>query len=152
MNYAGWGEIWKLALAQVGAQSVQLRILIGLGIAFVALMIVEGLRVSFITGHRSPSRRGIAEETPPRKKSVRKAAGAETRSFAAPSGPFRARAVEPTQNPKRTKTRISRHRAARPIIRRAPENELASVPQPTFAEEAAPFSPFPGISSHFGAE
>ena len=55
MSHAGWGEIWKLALAQYGAQSIQFRILIGLGIAFVALMIVEGLRVSFVTGHRLPA-------------------------------------------------------------------------------------------------
>ena len=154
MSHAGWGEIWKLALAQVGAQPIQLRILIGLGIAFVALMIVEGLRVSFICGHRSPSPRDKAEEPKPapRTNPVMKAAGAETRSVAPPPGPFRPRAAGPRRNPKRTKNRISRHRAARPVIRHLPETELAPVPQPSFTEEAAPFSPLPAISSHSGAE
>ena len=152
MSYAGWGEIWKLALAQFGAQPIQLRILIGLGIAFVVLMIVEGLRVSFISSRRSPAPRSNAEETPLRTKSVIKAAGGETRSVAAPSGPFRPHAAVPRQHPKRTKNRISRHRAARPVIRHPPESELASVPQPSFTEEAAPFLPLPAISSHSGAE
>jgi hypothetical protein len=151
MSHAGWGEICKLALAQYGAQPIQIRILIGLGIAFVALMIVEGLRVSFITGHRLDSRRDDAEETPPRKKSVKKAAGAGTQSFAASSGPPRPRALGRTYNPKTIKGRISRHRAARPIIRRI-SSEFAAPGQPTFTEEAAPFSPLPAIFSHSAAD
>jgi hypothetical protein len=147
MSHAGWGEIWKLVLAQYGAQSIQFRILIGLGVAFVALMIVEGLRVSFVTGHRLPTRQRNVEETPPKKKSVKKVAGAETRSFAASWGPFHPHDAVRTHNPKRTKGRIRRHRAARPKIHRAPGNELASgfAPQPTFTEEAAPFSHLPPI-------
>ena len=53
MSHAGWDEILKLALSQFAAQPIELRIFAGLAIAFAALMIVEGLRVSFVTGHRS---------------------------------------------------------------------------------------------------
>jgi hypothetical protein len=129
--------LWNRALALLGVEPIQFRILAGLGIAFVALMILEGLRVSFITGHRLPARQRNAEETPPRKKSFMKAAGTETQSFQASSGPFHSRAL--AHNPKTTKGRICRHRAARPKIRR-----ISGEPaQPTFTEDAAPFSPLP---------
>ena len=144
MSHAGWDEILKLALARFGVQSIQLRILIGLGIAFVALMILEGLRVSFVTGHRLPARQSSTVENQPKKKFVKKAAVAATHSFRAPSGPFRPRAPSPTNNPKRTNGRISRHRAARPEIRRI-SGEFAAPVRPTFTEEAAPFSPLPPI-------
>jgi len=58
--------------------------------------------------------------------------------------PFRPRALCGTHNPKTKKARVSRHRVARPTIRRVP-NEFATSAQPTFAEEAAPFSPLPPI-------
>ena len=145
MSDAGWSEIWKQVLALLGAEPIQIRILAGLGIAFVALMILEGLRVSFITGHRLPARQDDHEEAPLENKPVKKSAGVETRSFTASSGPFRPRALVSTHNPKmKKKTRISRHRAALPTIRRVP-GELATPAQPTFTEEAAPFSPLPPI-------
>ena len=151
MSHAGWDEIWKQVLALLGAEPIQLRILAGLGIAFVALMIVEGLRVSFITGHRLPVRQHNFEEAPPKKNPVKKSAVAETRSFASSSGPFRPRALGGTHNPKTKKPRISRHRAARPKIRRMP-GEFATPAQPTFTEDAAPFSLLPAISSHSRTE
>ena len=144
MSHAGWDEIWKQVLALLGAEPIQIRILAGLGIAFVALMIVEGLRVSFITGHRLPVRQDDLEVAPLEKKPVKKSDGIETRAFSASSGPFRPRALDGTHNPKTKKPRISRHRAARPTIRRVP-SEFATPAQPTFTEEAAPFSPLPPI-------
>ena len=147
MSHAGWDEIWKQVLALLGAEPIQIRILAGLGIAFVALMILEGLRVSFITGHRLPARQHNPEETPLKKNPVMKAACTEMRSFVSSSGPFRPRALGSSHNPKTKKARISRHRAARPTIRRVP-GEFATPAQPTFTEEAAPFSPLPAISSH----
>jgi hypothetical protein len=144
MSHAGWSEIWKLALSQFGTETIQFRIFVGLGIAFVALMIVEGLRVSFVTGHHLPARQSSAVEIQPRKKPFKKTAVAATQSFQASSGPFRPRALGRTNNPKRTNGRISLHRAARPKIRRI-YGELAASAQPTFTEEAAPFSPLPPI-------
>jgi hypothetical protein len=144
MSHAGWDGIWKLALAQFGVQSIQFRIFVGFGIAFVALMILEGLRVSFVTGHRLPARQSNAVEIQPGKKPVKKAAVATTHSCQAPSGPFRPRALGRTNHPKRTNGRISLHCAARPRIRRI-YGEFAAPAHPTFAEEAAPFSPLPPI-------
>ena len=145
MSDAGWGEVWKLALAQYGIQSIQIRILVGLGIAFTALMIVEGLRISFLSGRRLFAPQHEAAKRPPKKTPVKKAGGGATRSFAASSGPFRPRAPVRAHNPKTTKTRVSRHCALRPTIRRMPKDEPVPgfFPQPAFTEEAAPFSPLP---------
>ncbi|HEY0282804.1 MAG TPA: hypothetical protein VGC27_09295, partial [Rhizomicrobium sp.] len=129
MSNAGWGEIWRLVLAQYGAQPIHLRILIGLGIAFVILMIVEGLRVSFVSGRRLPALPHGVAATPPLKTAVKKTAGAEAASFAASSGPFRPRVIVLTYTPKRTKGHVSRHCPARPKLRRFP-GELAMSHQP----------------------
>jgi hypothetical protein len=147
MSDAGWGEVWKLALAQYGAQSIQFRILIGLAIAFTILMILEGLRISFLAGRRLPAPQHEVAEPLPVKKPVKKADGAETRAFAVSSEPFRPRAPGRAYNPKTTKPRVSRHRAARPTIQRMPKDKPAPgfSPQPAFTEEAAPFSPLPPI-------
>jgi hypothetical protein len=147
MSDAGWGEIWKLALAQYGTQSIQIRILIGLGVAFTALMIVEGLRISFLAGRRLPAPQHEIAKPPPKKMPVKKADGAGTLSFAVSSEPFRPRASVRGRNPKTTKPRVSRHRAARPTIQRMPKDEPAPrfFPPLAFTEEAAPFSPLPPI-------
>jgi hypothetical protein len=145
MSHAGWDEIWKLVLMRFSGEAIQLRIFAGLAVAFFTLMIVEGLRVSFITGHRLPSRQDGAVEIQPRRKPVKKAAGADTQSFRVSFGPFRPRAPALTHSPKRTNGRISRHRALRPKIRRI-SGDFANTAPPAFTEEAAPFSPLPPIS------
>ena len=142
MSHAGWDEIWKLALAQFSAQPIQLRIFAGLALAFGALMIVEGLRVSFFTGRRMPARQGAPVEIQPRKKLVKKPALAAAHSVQATSGPFRPRLLLPANNPKRANGHISRHSPIRPKIRRV-SGDFATLTPPTFTGEKAPFSPLP---------
>ena len=142
MSHAGWDEIWKLALAQFGAQPIQFRIFAGLALAFGALMIVEGLRVSFVTGHRMPARQSAPVEIRPRKKLVRKVAVAAAHPVQAVPGPFRPRALLPANNPKRANDHINHHSPIRPKIRRV-SREFTGLTQPTFTEEKAPFSPLP---------
>ena len=140
MSHAGWDEIWKLALTQFGAQPIELRIFAGLALAFGALMIVEGLRVSFFVG--PPARQSAPVELQPRKKPVNKIAFAAAHSVQAAPGPFRPRALLPANNPKRTNGHINRHSPIRPKIRRIPRDFAALTP-PTFTDEQAPFSPLP---------
>jgi len=142
MSHAGWDEIWKLALAQFGAQPIELRILAGLALAFGTLMIVEGLRVSFFVGVRSPAWQSAPGEPQIRKKPAKKLAFAAAHSVPAAPGPFRPRAVLPVNNPKRTNGHINRHSPIRPKIRRIPR-DFTALTQPTFTEEEAPFSPLP---------
>lgn len=142
MSHAGWDEIWKLALAQLGAQPIELRILAGLALAFGALMLVEGLRVSFFVTGRSPARQSAPVEPQTRKKPAKKIAFAAGHSVQASPGPFRPRALLPANNPKRTNGHINRHSPIRPKIRRIPR-DFTALTQPTFTEEEAPFSPLP---------
>ncbi|MDE2162439.1 MAG: hypothetical protein KGJ53_04690 [Alphaproteobacteria bacterium] len=144
MSHAGWGALWNQTLALLGAESIQIRILVGLGVAFVALMIVEGLRVSFLPAARKRrAARAPAASMPSETKAARKAAGTGTQSFEA--APFRPRGKTWASSPKRAKGPVSRHRAERPKIRRIPGNSLQNSPvsMPSFTEEAVPYTPLP---------
>jgi hypothetical protein len=155
MSHAGWGDVWNLTLAVVSAQTIPVQILIGLSAAFLAVMVLEGLRASFMPGYRAqphhPYIRGSTGSTPPAPKP--KASAVETYSLPMPT-PFRPRQTErPNYNLKRTKLHVSHHSAARPTIRRVPSNAFTNsflqtfeqnpASAPAFTEEAAPFSPLP---------
>ena len=98
MHHAGWSDIWNLALACFGAETIETRLAIGLIVAFLMLMVVEGLRVSFLPARR-PTR--VAEPA-----QVKQAVE-----------PFRPRPAIEARRPKRNKM-VNRHRAERPKIRR----------------------------------
>jgi len=156
MSHAGWGDIWNLGLALVRAQPVHIQILIGLGVAFLAVMVLEGLRASFLPGYRAlPHHPYIRNNVPSesRKQTVTASApGAEMLSaIARMPAPFRPREIaRPQFNLKRTKFAASRRSAERPKIRRDSLSEFTDyfsrsfeqgdASQSMVTEDAAPFS------------
>lgn len=138
----GWQKVWTLALVQFGAEDIEQRILIGLAIAFVLLMIVEGLRATFRPArkrHLSPPEPPVALrvlEAAPRTATLRQ--GSAGKSAAQP---FRARIVGVRTNPKRIKPPVNRHRALRPKISRVKSaRRISSLGEDTTAP-SAPLSP-----------
>ena len=105
MSGSDWREIGVLIARMVVKQPPFVEIVICLGVAFFALMILEGLRASFV-----PRR---AEHQPDR---------AERRSSrregSAPARNAMANAVKPPPNPKRSTNTVKPHSPPRPIIRR----------------------------------
>ena len=157
MSHAGWGNIWNLVLALVRAQPIQIQILVGLGLAFLAVMVLEGLRASFLPGYRALPHHPYIRNTVPsesRKQTVTasSAPSAEMRSvIARMPAPFRPREIaRPQFNLKRAKFAVSRHSAERPKIRRASLSEFTDyfsrsfeqgdASQSMVTEDAAPFS------------
>jgi hypothetical protein len=132
---ARWEEVWGLALARFGAEDVQIRIFIGLGAAFIILMIVEGLRASFRPVSARATAHAPAFSPPARKRAAAKSAAQPAFQ------PFRVRpdAVRAVFKP--VKPPVSRHRPERPKIRRV--GSSAKARKPSFADEAAPYSPLP---------
>jgi hypothetical protein len=124
MSHAGWVDIWNLAVARFGAEAIEGRILIGLAVAFTALMIVEGLRACFLP------RRHEADE-PVRPKAV-------ARQASAAPVPFRPRSEVVVRHPKREKAAAKPHRAERPKIRRmvsSPKSQAWVRPNALFADD-----------------
>jgi hypothetical protein len=156
MSHAGWGSVWNLVLALLRAQPVQIQILIGLAVAFLAVMVLEGLRASFLPGYRAlphhPYIRNTVPSAPRKQAGTANTPSAEMRSVTARvPAPFRPReVVRPPFNLKRAKPDVSRHSTERPKIRRDTlggfadyfsqpyEQDYAS--QSMVTEEAAPFS------------
>jgi hypothetical protein len=132
----GWGLIWDQALKQFGAEDIQIRILIGLGAAFVLLMIVEGLRTAF----RPVKTRSLAgftkpDEAPTKPILVASVSTTPSVSTAKPAPqPARVNKAAIRATPKRAKPIPNRHRNVRPQIKRQP----VSVRTPTFTEKPAP--------------
>lgn len=124
----GWERVWTQALVQFGAENIEARILIGLAVAFVSLMILEGLRASF----RPAKVRRLAPPEPPvlvrTVTAQSKAAGAQ---------PFRAHREIPRAMPKPVKRAVNRHQALRPKIRR----DKSALRLPSFTEDALPYTP-----------
>lgn len=139
--------MWERVLTLVGAEAAPYRVLFGLGVAFVILMIVEGLRASFRSGYRTIPNTAKPSVSVPRP--VAKAAEMQ-HAKAASTAPFHAREVE--YNQKRVKPRVSKHRVLRPQVRRVPGAAITAMeypppprnfvtPMPALTEDAAPFSP-----------
>ena len=118
---ANWGDVWKLGLSVFAHQDIEVQILIGLAVAFGAVMILEGLRANFFPRRRGAAIRQAARpeepvmmaglpEAPPAPQAMAPATAAAS-SFTA----FRA-AAQP-HSLKRKTSSIRRHKAARPAIR-----------------------------------
>lgn len=125
-----WERLWAQALAQFGAENIELRILIGLGVAFVLLMIVEGLRASF----RPATVRHLAPPEPPR---MVRALSPAPAPKTATAQPFRARTEITRFTPKHPKPAVNRHKALKPTIRR----DRTAMRLPSFTEESHPYTP-----------
>jgi len=110
---AEWNEMWSAATALIGRQPPAVQIFGGLGLAFTALMFVEGLRASFLPRRfdgNAAKRSSVAisgvqmgQEKP--------------RTLLLSSGVERSRALQ-QRNRKLTTDAPRRHRGMKPIIRR----------------------------------
>ncbi len=111
----GWERVWTLALVQFGAEDIEIRILIGLGVAFLVLMIVEGLRASFLLQPRKmPAATEMAEPRPDLPAGVSSQVLLPKKSGPQPG---RARISLPRAIPKQSRP-VSPHQPVRPMIRR----------------------------------
>lgn len=105
---SGWREIGMAIAGVVAKEPPYIQIAVGLFAAFIALMILEGLRASFLP--RRPY---------------------ETSAHVRPARPTftPSRIAKPPRNPKRHENIVKLHRAPRPTIRRntvkAPEKSTA---------------------------
>jgi hypothetical protein len=107
---SGWHEIGMAIVGMVAKEPPYIQIAIGLAAAFVALMILEGLRASFMPRRRS--------EPSPRTMRAR----AATQLFrSAPGG----NVAKPPRNSKRPQNIVKPYRATKPTIRR----NIAKTPE-----------------------
>jgi hypothetical protein len=112
---SGWREIGMAIADTVAKEPPYIQIAIGLSAAFIALMILEGLRASFVPRRKSEPSIRVQSARP----AFRSAPG---------------KAAKPPRNPKRSENIVKLHRATRPVIRRntvKPPEESAtrSLPQ-----------------------
>lgn len=128
----GWERVWTLALVQFGAEDIEIRILIGLGMALLTLMIVEGVRASFRI--RRP-KHFSGRQPQASKQSLAPAPASHTATRAtvttAALQPCRARKVVPRAYPKPVQPAANRHRPFKPNIRR----RSAAAHKPRLSEQ-----------------
>ena len=146
MSHAAWSDVWNRALALLSAEPVPIRILAGLAAAFAAVMILEGMRVSFLpAGWLKPRPHDIPALLAPKKRvSLAKVEGTPTNAFEAKGAtgrPFRPHSAGRACTPKRSKVRISRHRAERPKIRRMPASAVGASFSPAPPADSASWEP-----------
>ena len=115
---SGWREIGVAIVGMVAKEPPYIQIAIGLSVAFIALMILEGLRASFAPRRRSE----------PSSRTTR--ARLATQLFRSAPG----NVAELPRNPKRHENIVKPHRAPRPTIRRntanaANESAARSLPE-----------------------
>src|ERR1700722_10470500 len=99
---SGWREIGMSIADMVAKEPPYIQIAIGLSAAFVALMILEGLRACFV----------------PRRKSGPSLRTARPRSVTPPFRSAPDNVAKLPRNPKRNENIVKLHRATRPTIRR----------------------------------
>jgi len=134
MNVSEWAHLWGMARMLFGHEPIQIRVAAVLLAAFTVLMVIEGLRTTFIprrTDHApqpviKPSPRIVqpAPEPPPHPE-------ASTKDLAAPPGdaaqhPYTPAGKLAEHNPKRDLSKPRAQRNMRPQIRRmvtAPERD-----------------------------
>ena len=111
---SGWREIGMLIAGMVAKEPPYIQIAIGLSADFIALMILEGLRASFVPRRTpSPSRHALRQRS-------------ATPLFRSAPG----NVAKPPRNPKRSDNIVKPHRAPRPTIRRntAKKHEEPTTP------------------------
>lgn len=135
MSIAGWKEIWTLFLKMVAAEPPMMQIAIWLGVAFGALMVLEGLRANFFPRRKSLPP-GI-ESAPPAASSRRLQGAPASASYRAVRRFADIAAAAPSRSLKRPTNPVSRHRAPRPKIHRM-GIKLCLPPQPEPANDVPP--------------
>jgi hypothetical protein len=115
----GWEEVWRVAMKHFIAEPIELRIAIGLALAFSALMILIGLRHAFRSS-------GPAIEAPPQEilrplalstKVLVPLAAAPSALTSAKAHPYRPQKSALPERCKPIKAEAKLHTAPRPLIR-----------------------------------
>jgi membrane-associated phospholipid phosphatase len=136
----GWEEVWRMAMKHFIAEPVELRILIGLALLFLALMVIVGLKHAFRPAGPHPEPR-LSETRPARKSAPLMAtpvAVAEVTPTAKPlPQPFRVNKATIRASRKSVK------RTMKPFAPPRPQIHRADAHKPRFTEEHAPYSPLP---------
>ena len=112
---ASWSDVWTLALSVFSHQRIEVQILIGLMTAFLAIMVLEGLRASFFTRRREPAIQPEPEEK------IVFVPQAPPLAVAPEIAPQQSLTVKRAMAPaivKRKMASVRRHKPTRPIIRR----------------------------------
>jgi len=138
MVHSSWGDVWRLALGVFAGQRIEVRILIGLLAAFLALMVIEGLRASFF-----PKRHETPATPEPEERIVFISKPPSPEAMALPQAPpqsFAARRANvPPPNPKRAVLSVRRHKPTRPIIRREANGAMLAGDQEVAAQRGDGF-------------
>jgi hypothetical protein len=144
MSTAGWVDVWNLAVTVTGNEPVPVKILIGLGAAFVAVMFLEGVHASFLpTRYAALLARKYPASNSPQPRIFRAQGPAPSQAYEEPSFtvPGPKRAVPMPKNLKRQTARVSRHRSIKPRIRRVPmvnaEQTFETQELPSFSSQPA---------------
>jgi hypothetical protein len=120
MHQAGWSDVWHMTLGIVGRQPPFLQIAIVTGVAFVLVMVLEGVRSSLVAIRAA--HRAAPPLAPPPAEVVERAAPSlapsSSRSFSAP------RVIQAARRPKPLTVRARKFRDTRPTIRRHPVLDL----------------------------
>lgn len=123
MHGAGWQDIVEGIINLVAHEPPFVQILIGLGAAFCALMVLEGLRANFVPRRSArPAKSRDRMPPPPQRSAVAPAPQA--------SQPYRSTTPRPgpLRNPKRSFLPLNRHRPPRPKISRRQQPGLIETP------------------------
>ena len=138
MDKAGWIDLWHIALAVIARQPPFAAIMIVTGVAFVAVMAIEGTRTSLVAiwhAHRTPP----ALERPkqaPGAAAPPAPATANARSFSVRRGPQAAATLARKRKPLTTSARP--FRSPRPTIRRHAALDFAAATETLHAPDLQP--------------
>lgn len=143
MDHAAWKDVVALVVSLIGRQPVPMQIFSWLLVAFLALMLIEGLHATFLPRRVVDRirRRGSLD-----RESVMPRKHAETEIMTAPSSPRRAALATsaPARNAKRAARIVNRREPPRPKIRRISSYfEYTDAPREALAPqiEIAPQDP-----------
>ena len=131
MISADWKAVWDALMVAYGHQPMEMRVGLALAAAFLALMVLEGLRASFLPPRHAPAPARKANAAPPPVAAIPEPAKPQAMApaparmigpaYAIPPqtlAPAMRRAMAATR--KRDTTPPRRHRSPRPKIRRRP--------------------------------
>lgn len=129
MISADWKAVWDALMVAYGHQPIEMRVGLALAAAFLVLMVLEGLRASFLPRRHAPAPApranaapppvvAIPEPTKPQAMATVRAIGPATAIPPQTLVPAMRRAMAATR--KRDTTPPLRHRSPRPKIRRNP--------------------------------
>lgn len=137
MNIAAWEDLWRSAVALFAREPIEFRIGAALVAAFLALMVLEGLRASFIPRRTKTELADVVTNPSSQKTSLAaepQAGSASTKVFAVSGGNTAPHAEAPIRkfaqhNRKRKRTTLRAHRNMLPKIQRMVRANTQDPPQ-----------------------